>query len=57
MGKLTPAEAKRRSKVIRVVVAALAGFGIGQLCHFLPPAHQGLCHLAAKLVGLVFGGG
>ena len=56
MAPLTPQAARRRKRLIRSVVVVAAGIALGQLCPLLPPAHQILCHLAAKIVSLVAGG-
>lgn len=47
---------RRRKLLIRASLAALS-FGAGMLCGYLPEEHQGICKLAAKVMGFVLGGG
>lgn len=45
--------AKKRN---RAIAAAALGGAIGLTCAFLPPAAQTVCHVAAKILGLLVGG-
>ena len=45
-------ELKRRRRIVRVVLAGLAGLALGQLCPHLPEKLQPACHFAAKIAGL-----
>lgn len=47
--------ARRRKRLIRIGLA-VGALALGQLCHYLPPTHQEICHVAAKLVALLSGG-
>jgi hypothetical protein len=46
----------RRNRLIRIVISVSLGVALGYLCPLLPPQHQALCHLAAKIVGFFAGG-
>ncbi len=48
--------ARRKRRIIRIVLSLAAGGVLGELCPLLPVQAQMLCHLAAKIVSLVAGG-
>lgn len=45
-----------RKALIRLLAAGV-GFGLGQLCNYLPEEFQMPCHIAAKLSAFLGGGG
>lgn len=51
---LTPAQ-RRKRRLVTVALCAVGGAALGYACQYLPPAHQFLCHLAAKFLSLLGG--
>ena len=43
----------RRRRLVRVFIAGVVGFGLGQLCPHLPAKLQPTCQWAAKIIGLL----
>lgn len=48
---------RRLTRKQKLALAALIGSLAGMSCNLFPPAHQYACHIAAKVLGLLLGGG
>jgi len=51
----TPPSARKRKRYLRIAAAIVGGVVLGNVCLLLPEQHQLICHMAAKVVGLLLG--